>query len=345
MSTVQIALDAMGGDDAPEATLRGALRAVAAGTPGRIAPERLLLVGDEPRMRSWLAEHGGNPGFALRHASQVIGMGESPAVALRAKKDSSIGGCVAAVKAGECGAIVAMGNTGAAVGAATMGLGTLEGVRRPGIAVTAELSGHPLTLLDMGANVAPQPRDLQQYGVMGSIYARDLCGVEAPRVALLNVGEEEGKGTELHKEAWELLAAAGRAGQIAWIGNVEGGDLFRNRADVIVCDGFTGNVVLKLIEDFGAFMMELVLQELKLHEASWSREALASLSGKVDYSQYGGALLLGVRGVVVIGHGRSDEVAVANAILRSAARALDAGVNRHIVEGLESAARPSAAGG
>jgi glycerol-3-phosphate acyltransferase PlsX len=334
MPSTRIALDVMGGDRAPEPVLAGALRACSATGGMRIAPERIVLVGDEPRIRLFLEEHGGDPGFAIRHASQVVGMGESPASALRAKPDSSIASCVAAVKADEAGAVVSMGNTGACVGAATLGLGTLPGVRRPGIAVTLELTGHPITLLDMGANIAPKPDHLVQYAEMGSVYMRDCLGVRGPRVGLLNVGEEKGKGTELLKQAFDGLEASG----VTFVGNVEGGDLFRGVCDVVVTDGFTGNVVLKLLETFATFMLGLVMQEIEsVGKGEWGRAALAKVKRSIDYSTYGGALLLGVDGVTVIGHGRSDETAVANAIAL-AARAIDANVNQHIVQGLAARA-------
>jgi glycerol-3-phosphate acyltransferase PlsX len=185
MKTTRIALDIMGGDRAPEAILRGALAACSPTGRVRMATERLVLVGDEKTIRKGLKELGGDPGFAIQHASQVIGMGESPASALRSKPDSSINRMIALTKAGEAGAAVSMGNTGAVVGAATLGLGTLAGVKRPGIAVTMDLTGHPLTVLDMGANIAPKPEHLYQYGVMGSIYMRDCIGKTEPRVALL----------------------------------------------------------------------------------------------------------------------------------------------------------------
>ncbi len=334
MVSTRIALDVMGGDRAPGPELGGALQACSASGPMRMAPERILLVGDEPRIRAFLAESGGDPGFPVRHASQVIRMDESPASALRAKPDSSIASCVQAVKSGEAGALVSMGNTGACVAASSLMLGTLEGVRRPGIAVTLELTGRPLTFVDMGANIAPKPDHLVQYAAMGAVYMRDCLGVREPRIGLLNVGEEKGKGTDLLKQAHELLEASG----LRFVGNVEGGDLFRGACDVVVTDGFTGNVVLKLLESFAGFLFGMVLQEIEtLGQGEWGRTALARIKRAIDYSTYGGALLLGVDGVTVIGHGRSDETAVANA-LALAARAIDANVNQHIVQGLASGA-------
>ena len=334
----RVALDVMGGDHAPDVILRGAIAACSPTGKHRIAPERILLVGDEKTIRSKLATMDSAHGFAVRHASQVIGMGESPATALRSKPDSSISSMTAALKQGQAGAAVSMGNTGAVVAAATLGLGTLPGVKRPGIAVTIELTGHPLTILDMGANAAPKPEHLFQYGVMGSVYMRDCLGKEKPRVGLLNIGEEEGKGTDLYKEAYQDL----KASSLAFVGNVEGNDFFLDKADVVVCDGFTGNVVLKLMEGFAAFMLGSTMRELAKKGIQGGSDALGPVRRSVDYSEYGGALLLGVSGVVIIGHGKSDERAVANAI-GLAARALDANVNEDIVEGLTRAAGEKAA--
>ena len=327
----RIALDVMGGDAAPEAVLQGALRACSDQAKTRISAERVLLVGDEPVIAARLEELGGNPGFAIEHASQVIEMGESPGKALRAKPDSSIAVCVKAVKTGQAGALVSMGNTGAVVGASTLGLGTLEGVRRPGIAVTLDLTGHPATIIDMGANIAPKPSHLLQYAQMGTIYMRDCLATPNPRVGLLNIGEESSKGTELLKEAHVLLSES----NLDFVGNVEGTDIFLDKTDVVVADGFTGNVVLKLLEGFSSFMLRLVMTELQRHDVNWGGEALKNVRKNIDYSEYGGALLLGVNGIVVIGHGKSDAAAVANACGLSA-RALDAGVNEHIVAGLRA---------
>jgi len=331
-----IALDVMGGDDAPEATLKGALAACTRTQGPRVSPERILLVGDKPRMEKLLRELGGDPGFQMEHASQVIEMSDSPAQALRAKPDSSIGRCVQAVREKRASAVVGMGNTGACVGAATLGLGTIPGVRRPGIAVTLNLTGQPVTILDMGANIAPKPDHLLQYAAMGSVYAQDCLGQAKPRIGLLNVGEEKGKGTDVLKEAYELLETSG----LEFVGNVEGSDIFRGVCDVVVTDGFTGNVILKLLEQFAALMMGKIVGELRKAGGAANEEALGKLKTVIDYKSYGGALLLGVNGVVIIGHGRSDEKAVANAI-GQAARAADAHVTEHIERGLATPSRTS----
>jgi glycerol-3-phosphate acyltransferase PlsX len=329
MSLQRIALDVMGGDNAPEAILEGALKATSPQSTLKIPAQRILLVGDRPKIEGYLEAHGAAGRFEIQHASEVIGMAESPSSALKAKKDSSISVCVKAVQVGSAGAIVSMGNTGAVVGAATLGLGTLEGVKRPAIAVTLELTGQPVTILDMGANIAPKALHLVQYATMGSLYARDCLGVDSPRVGLLNIGEEATKGTELLKEVHPLLAQSG----LNFVGNIESNGFFKGQADVVVTDGFTGNVVLKLIEEFAGFILNLMLGELKAHSVQWAPEALGKIKKHIDYAEYGGALLLGVQGIVVKGHGRSDARAVANA-LAQAQRALDADVNKHIVQGL-----------
>lgn len=340
MAPARIALDVMGGDKAPDAILRGALAACDPALRWKMPHERVLLVGDETVIRDRLAALGGDPGFAVLHASQVVGMGESPASALRGKPDSSIAKMIGATKAGAAGAAVSMGNTGAVVGSATLGLGMLPGVLRPGIAVTLKLTGKPLTLMDMGALLEPKPESLMQFGVMGSVWSRALLGVAEPRVGLLNVGEEEGKGTDTLKAAWKLLKDA----PLQFVGNVEGHDLFAaDKVDVVVTDGFTGNVVLKLLEEFAGFMLKLTVGELATNGITVPPSALKGVKQHIDYSEYGGALLLGVKGIVIIGHGRSDETAVANA-LALGARALDADVNAHIVSGLERAKSASPAG-
>ena len=331
MSTPHIALDVMGGDHAPDAILEGALLATRSAPEGQdlIPAERILLVGDEARVHAWFEARGEACPFPVQHASEVIGMDESPALALRSKRDSSIGVAIGAVRQGAAGAMVSMGNTGACVGAATLMLKTLEGVRRPGIAVTLKLTGQPVTIMDMGANIACQPEHLVQYGLMGSVFMRDLFGVEDARVGLLNIGEEPSKGTDLLKDAHELLRDSG----LTFVGNVEGPELFKGTCDVLVTDGFTGNVVLKMMEGLSGFLLQLVAKRLAARGADYGGDLIEHLRQQTDYSEYGGALLLGVNGIVVIGHGRSDGNAVANA-LRLADRALSAGVEKHIVRGL-----------
>jgi glycerol-3-phosphate acyltransferase PlsX len=191
-----------------------------------------------------------------------------------------------------------------------------------------------VTILDMGANISPKPDHLMQYGAMGSVYAQDCLGQARPRVGLLNVGEERGKGTDLLKEAFELMETSG----VEFVGNVEGSDIFRGVCDVVVTDGFTGNVILKLLEQFATFFMGKIVSELKRGGGAAADEALGHLKASIDYKSYGGALLLGVNGVVIIGHGRSDEKAIANAIAQ-AVLAVDARVTEHIERGLAAPSR------
>ena len=328
----RIALDAMGGDDAPGAVVAGALAACspdeATGAPA-LDPASILLVGQPDAIEAELAARGGNPGFAVLPASEVIGMDESPSQALRKKRDSSIAKGVGAVREGAAGAFVSMGNTGACVGASTLLLGTLEGVHRPGIFVTLELTGAPMTFADMGANVAPKPEHLVQYALMGTVFAQGCLGTEAPRVGLLNIGEEDSKGTELAKQSHELL----RASTLDFRGNVEGSELFAHPVDVVITDGFTGNVVLKLMEGLAAHLLRAFAKRLYAREAPWADQVLGEIRARTDYSEFGGALLLGVNGTVVVGHGRSDARAVSNA-LRVAERAMRARINDRIVDGL-----------
>lgn len=332
----RIALDVMGGDAAPSAVLDGALDACrASGESGAAAldPAAILLVGPVDLIEKELAARGGNPGFELLPASEVIGMDEAPSQALRKKRDSSIAVGVGAVRAGAAGAFVSMGNTGACVGASTLGLGTLAGVQRPGIFVTLELTGKPMTFADMGANVAPKAEHLVQYALMGTIFAEGCLGCEEPSVGLLNIGEEASKGTELAKQAHELLAAS----PLRFGGNVEGSHLFAHPVDVVVTDGFTGNVVLKVMEGLAAHLLRAFGKRLVARQAPWADEVMGEIRAKTDYSEFGGALLLGVKGTVVVGHGRSDARAVANA-LRVADRAMRARINDRIVEGLANIA-------
>lgn len=330
MANDRIVIDVMGGDHAPDVVLDGV--ALVCNPEGELPvdPARLLLVGDEALTREGLRTRDCPSTVHVQHAAEVIGMEEKPGVALRAKPGASIPVGIGCVRAGEAGAFISMGNTGAVVGAATLGLGTLEGIRRPGIAITTHMTGRPVTVLDMGANVVPKPAHLLHYALMGSTLASDVDGIENPRVGLLNIGEEASKGTDLLRAAHELLSES----DLNFVGNVEAGEIFGEDVDVVVTDGFTGNIFLKTLEGLSAFMLTQVTQQLDAHQAGWSSEVLADLRHHVDYSEYGGALLLGVNGVVIIGHGRSDARAVANAI-RQAARALDVDVNADIVRALD----------
>lgn len=309
--SARIAIDAMGGDHAPVELVKGALSALK-----RDPSLSLVLVGDEPRLREELARHGGAASLDIVHASETIGMAEA-AQAVRKKRDASINVAMGLVKSGQAQAVVALGSTGAAMSAALLGLGRIRGIERPAIAVVLPTLKGPCILLDVGANVDCKPQLLQQFAIMGDVYARQVLKIPDPRAGLLNIGEEPNKGNELALAAHALLA---QTPGLRFVGNVEGRDMTRGHVDVVVTDGFVGNVVLKSAEGF-AELFETLLKEaimaggLKAKLGAWlMRGALRSFKRRVDPAEYGGALLLGVNGVCIIGHGSSRAYAVANAI-------------------------------
>jgi len=322
---MRIAVDAMGGDYAPAAIVEG----VALPADGLSAD--VTLVGDEAQIREQLARHAAqNSNVAIEPASQVVGMHESPAKALRYKRDSSTGIAVGLVERGEAAAVVSMGNTGAFMAFATRQLGRVPGVDRPAIALLFPCSSGSVVLLDAGANTDCRPEILRQFALLGSAYAEAVLGESRPRVALLNVGEEEAKGNDVVKKAYALLAEA----PINFAGNIEGNRVFDGTADVVVCDGFVGNIVLKVAEGIAGFCVAKLKQELQRSFATrigglLARPALRQLKRHCDYSAYGGALLLGVNGVCVVGHGRSTPQAVRQAI-HVAKRSAESGVLAHI---------------
>ena len=326
---MRISIDAMGGDFAPREIVAGTLRAAEEIS----GIDKLLLVGDETAIQAELAKHPRKVPDCIEivHASEVVGMGESPVVAIRRKKDSSIARAVELVKDGKADAVFSAGNTGAAVAAATLKLRTLAGVARPAIATVMPTSKDPFVLLDAGANPDSTPEMLQQYAVMGSIYSREILGVETPSVGLLSIGEEAAKGNEMTKKTFRLLEAT----HLNFIGNVESGDLFGARVNVAVCDGFVGNVVLKTSEAV-ARMISTWLKEmfrknpLRIIGYFFSRGVFKEIKTHADPSSYGGAPLLGANGVVIIGHGSSNAFATFNGI-RVAAEAVDHDVN-HLIE-------------
>lgn len=333
---MRIAVDAMGGDYAPGTIVEGALQAVR--SCGEI--ERLFLVGDEKAVQAEIDRCGGNPGrVEIRHATEVVGMGEPAAAAVRRKKDSSINRSMDLVKAGEADAVFAAGSTGAAVAAATLKLRTLEGVRRPGIAVAMPTpADKPVVLIDGGATTDCTPEILMQFAVMGAAYSRKVIGQGEPKVGLMSVGTEEAKGNALSKEAFDLLEQA----PIRFIGNVEGHDLFEGEVDVVVCDGFTGNVILKTSESaahaIGKWLKrELTKNPVRMLGSLLLSGGLRALKKKTSKQTYGGAPLLGVRGICIIGHGSSDAVAARNGIMQ-AVRAVQCRLNESILEGMRQCA-------
>jgi len=324
---MRIALDAMGGDFAPHEIVLGGVSAAEA------RPEHdILLVGDGAAIE---AELGQSPGsvpsnISIVHASQAVGMGEKPVEAIRTKPDSSIMRAIRMVASGEADAAVSAGNTGAMVAAATLCLRLLGGVRRAGIAAHMPAAQGACTLIDVGANLNCKPIHLCQYGIMGSILHRSLHGVQEPRVGILNVGEEESKGAADIRRAAEMLARA----PVNFRGNAEGRDIFNGRFDVVVCDGFVGNAILKACEGYGESLAEIL--RMAIFRDVWGRlsfnlmrPVLLNLNRRVDFASYGGAPLIGVEGVVMICHGRSNAQAIANAVA-GAIRLAESDVNGSI---------------
>jgi glycerol-3-phosphate acyltransferase PlsX len=308
---IQIAVDAMGGDFAPRHVVDGALAAV------RHFDLGVTLVGPSAAIEAELARYPDADRDRVRvvEAPDVVSMEESPSAALRRKPASSIKVAAETVARGEAAALFSAGHTGATVMAAHAAFGMLPGVDRPALAATVPTRRRPAVLLDVGASVECRPSHLLQFAVMGSMYARVALGIDAPRVGLLSTGHEESKGNELTREAHRLL----KASTLAFIGNVEARDVYSGAADVIVCDGFTGNVALKISEGLVDVVEELLSEELSrtitMRVGSLlTRRALRHFRRRVDYSEYGGAPLLGVAGVAIVGHGRSSAKAVRNAV-------------------------------
>jgi len=308
---IWVAVDAMGGDFAPRHVVDGALAAA------RHFDLGVALVGPRVAIAHELDRHADVDPARLRiiESTDVIEMEESPAAALRRKPGASIRVAADAVARGEAAALFSAGHTGATVMAAYGAFGMLPGVDRPALATTIPTRGRPAILLDVGASVECRPQHLLQFAIMGSMYARVLFGVDVPRVGLLSIGEEATKGNELTREAHRLLKTA----PLSFIGNVEARDVYSGSADVIVCDGFTGNVALKISEGLVDVVEALLTEELSstmtMRVGSMlTRRALRRFKKRVDYSEYGGAPLLGVAGVAVVGHGRSSAKAVRNGI-------------------------------
>jgi glycerol-3-phosphate acyltransferase PlsX len=317
----RIAVDAMGSDAAPRVELEGVLSAV------RTRGVQVILVGDEPRLRGELAALGANvndkkDSIVIRHAPDVITMHDSPSMAVKQKKQSSMRVCFDLVKAGEADAVVSAGNSGAMMACGLFVLGRLPGVERPAIVTTFPTKAGECALLDMGANVDPKPSVLAQFAVLGSVYARLLHGKSRPRVGLLSNGSEDHKGTPLTRDAHQLLTRPDPAdgADFSYVGYVEGRDIFRGEVDVVVTDGFTGNVVLKSVEGAAEVILDMVREEvarsgfLSKLGAALMTGALKRLRRRTDYAEHGGAPLLGVDGVALICHGGSNAMALKNAV-------------------------------
>jgi glycerol-3-phosphate acyltransferase PlsX len=320
-----VALDAMGGDHAPAATVQGAIEAV------RQFGLQVLLVGRETILRRHLARLGGSPrGLQVVDAPDVVAMDDPPTAPVRTKRNSSMAEAARLVRDGQACAFVTAGNSGAAMIAAKLIIGTIAGVERPALAALAPGLEKQTLVLDVGANVDCKPHHLEQFAVMGHFYSQAVFGVARPRIGLLSIGEEVGKGDRVTVEAYRLLSDVG----FNFIGNVEGRDVYSGAVDVVVCDGFVGNVVLKVSEGLGEMIYSLLRREGRRSPTSaigllLAKGALTALKRKADYAEYGGAPLLGVQGACLVGHGRSTPKAVRNAIRFAHAYATQ-GVVAHI---------------
>lgn len=327
---MRIVVDAMGGDHAPRVVIEGAIAAV------NEYNAEIILVGQEDKINALLekAKYSGS-NITVHHAPEVIEMSESAATSVRRKRESSIVVGMSLVKEGKADAFFSAGNTGAVVVAGTLGLGLLPGIERPGIAiVTPTLKGISL-IIDVGANIDPKPTQLLQYGIMADAYFRYILNRPNPSVGLLNVGEEEVKGTDFIKETHELLQKS----HLNFIGNVEGRDLFSGKCDIIICDGFVGNVALKVSESVAEAMQVFLKRHLLSNPLGklgliFLKPSLMRFKKELDYAEYGGAPLLGVNGVVIIGHGRSNLRAIKNAI-RVAKEEVERKVNEKILEAIK----------
>ncbi|MBE0427160.1 MAG: phosphate acyltransferase PlsX [Nitrospirae bacterium] len=308
---MRIALDAMGGDYAPAVNIEGAVETV-----NNFEDTQIILVGDEQTLKRDLDNKRYPPkSISIKHASQFVRMDESPSFAIRKKKDSSIRRGMELVKNGEADAFVSAGHSGVVMATALLLLGTADLVDRPAIAAIMPTLRSPFVLIDAGANLHCTPRNLLQFALMGSTYCRLILGRPEPRIALISTGEEDTKGNELTKETFKLLKEA----DINFIGNVDGKDIFTGDTDVIVCDGFTGNIILKTSEGLADALIKMLKREVANLTAGrigylLMKPALKKFKKKTDYDEYGGAPLLGINGTCIISHGRSTAKAIRNAI-------------------------------
>ncbi|HJZ54986.1 MAG TPA: phosphate acyltransferase PlsX [Gemmataceae bacterium] len=330
---MRIALDAMGGDHGPGPNVAGAVLALNA-----VPDLTVVLVGDRAQIDLFLGTSGSVPPGRLEvvHASQSVDMKEKPVEAMRKKPDASVFKCWQLMAEKQVDGLVSAGNTGAVVAGGLRLRKFLKCVHRPGIATVMPTAKGRCVILDVGANIYPKPRHLLEYGVMGSVFARHMLGIEKPTIGLMNVGEEEGKGHDLVQQTYELF----RGGPLKerFVGNIEGRDIHRGAVDVVVTDGFTGNVVLKLSEGVFEFVMSMVNQEVVGALDGEKEKALAAvkgLLGRYHYSAFGGAPLLGIDGVCIICHGSSKERAIVNA-LGVAAQDVRVRLNEKIVAELEA---------
>ena len=349
---VRIAIDAMGGDYAPKTIVEGALWAA------QEYGASLDLVGrkddiqaelDRIKATGYILSDCGTKGhnrkitidldkidYTITHAPEVIGMGEAVGQSIRRKKDSSIVAAVRAVAEGRCDAVVSAGSTGAAMAASLFGLGRIHGVTRPAIAVTLPTMSKPVVLIDGGANSECTPEMLTQFATMGKTYAQHIVDIEDPKIGILSIGEEEGKGNTLVKDTYPHLKEMSEAGRINFVGNIEGKELFINKCNVVVCDGFAGNIALKVTEATASMMLNMISREFKSDIIGCiigllAKPFLRRILKRTNWEAFGGMLLLGVNGISVIAHGRSSAYAMKNAV-RVAVRMLNKDINAKILE-------------
>jgi glycerol-3-phosphate acyltransferase PlsX len=308
---MRIALDAMGGDYAPAVNVQGAIETV-----NNLEGIEVILVGNESSIKRELDGKKYFPNrIVIKHSSQVVGMNESPSVAIRKKRDSSINRAIELVKNGEADAFVSAGHSGVVMATAVLQLGLSKGVDRPAIAAIMPTLKAPFVLIDAGVNLHCKPKNLLQFALMGSSYSRLIFGRSEPKVSLLSIGEEDTKGNELTKESFKLLKNV----EINFTGNIDGKDIFTGITDVIVCDGFTGNVVLKTSEGLADAIVKILKKEIAEQSVGrigylLMKNALIGFKKKTDYDEYGGAPLLGINGTCIISHGRSTAKAIKNAL-------------------------------
>lgn len=326
---MKIALDAMGGDFGPPNLVAGAALAL------REYPHisKLFLVGDTAQIEAELRKLGCNDSrIEVVHSTQVVDMSDRAWSAVRRKKDSSVSRAVDLVKHGQANAIVSAGHTGAAVAASMVKLRTLPGIYRPGIAAVLPTETNVFVLMDAGANIDARPEHLLQYAFMGSVYSSHVLGYKNPTVGLISLGEEDVKGNEMTKEVFKML----KKSSLNFVGNIEGRHLFEDPVEVVVCDGFVGNVILKTCESISVAIFQWLKHELSRTPmrkvgAFLARESFRTIKDKTNYEEYGGSPLLGVNGICIIAHGSSTPLAVKNA-LRVAAESIEHQVNPHIIE-------------
>lgn len=330
---MKIALDAMGGDHAPQNPVAGAVQALR-----DFSDVEIVFVGDEQKVRAELSKHstaGIQSRFSFHHASQVVDMTDSGLDSVRRKKDSSVSRAVDLVKNGEADAVVSAGHTGALVAASTIKLRTLPGIDRAALGVLIPADGGVFLLIDGGANIDPSPQHIVGFAVMGSVYYKAIVGTPEARVGLLNIGTEPGKGTEFCLECHRMLSEA----PITFAGNVEGHGIFKKPVEVVVCDGFTGNIFLKTVEGLAKSMVSWIKEEIsktpiRMFGALLSRGAFQAVKKRTSTDEYGGTPLLGVNGICIKAHGNSSSLAMRNAI-RAARRAVELKINSRIVEAMK----------